>query len=241
MSLALATDHAGTAGARDDARLGELLRLRGEISRMQRRRAEAPLLPLDPALAELLPDAGLRVGAAYCVEPSPSLLAALLAPPSQKGSWCAVVGMPTLGVEALAAFGVDLDRVLFVPHPGQRWLTVTSVLSEVVPLVAVRPQGQARDADVARLNARLRDRGCTLLVTAPWAESQATIRLENPEWQGLHKGWGLLEERIVTVAASRRGGGTQRVRVRMPGPHGAVAPAPLRAPIDLAPQRRAAG
>ncbi len=239
MSLPLA------ANAAPDPRLGELLRLRGEISRMQRRRAEATLLPLDPALEGLLPDGGLRVGAAYCIDPSPSLLGALLAPPSRKGTWCAVVGMPAVGVEALAGFGVDLARLLLVPDPGERWLTVTSVLSEVVPLVAVRPRGSVREADAARLNARLRDRGCTLLVTAPWAESQATIRLEDPEWRGLHEGWGLLEERLVTVTASlRRGGGARRVRVRLPGPEGTVAPAPpaLRPIADLvevARQRRA--
>lgn len=235
-----------SASSSDDDRLLALLRLRTEINRMQRRRADAPLLPLDPAMADLLPEGGLRVGAAYSVEPAPSLLASLLAPPTQKGSWCAVVGMPTLGVEGLADFGVDLSRVIFVPHPGPKWLTVTSVLSEVVPLIVVRPQSRARDGDVARLNARLRDRSCTLLVTGAWNESQATIRIEDSQWRGLHKGWGLLEERLVTVSASLRSGGTQRVHLLMPGPSGSVAPAPLPAPIDLSKQResnmhRAAG
>jgi membrane protein implicated in regulation of membrane protease activity len=217
----------------DDGRLVALLRLRTEISRMQRRRADAPLLPLDPAMAELLPDGGLRVGASYSVEPAPSLLAALLAPPTQKGIWCAVIGIPTLGVEGLAEFGVDLSRVIFVPHPGSKWLTVTSVLSEVVPLIVVRPQNRAKDSDVARLNARLRDRGCTLLVTGAWSESQATIRIEDSKWRGLHSGWGLLEERLVTVSATSRAGGTQRVHLLMPGSSGRVAPAPLPAPLPV--------
>lgn len=209
-----------------DPRFGELSRLRAEISRMQRRRADDPLLPLDPAFAGLLPEGGLRTGAAYCVEPSPRLLGALLAPPSRRGSWCAIIGMPTIGVEALAGFGVALDRLLLVPDPGQRWLTVTTALSEVVPLIAVRPQGRVREADAARLNARLRDRGCTLMVTGPWPESQATIRLHDPEWRGLGAGFGLLEECEVTVAARlRQGGPPRQVRVRLPGPEGRVAPA----------------
>lgn len=212
--------------AAPDLRISELARLRTQIGRMQRRRAENPLLPLDPALESLLPGGGLRLGAAYAVEPAPSLLAALLAPPSRAGTWCAIVGMPRIGVEAFADCGVDLHRLLLVPEPGERWLTVVSTLSEVVPLIVVRPAGRAHERDATRLNARLRDRGCTLLVTAPWPESQATIRLENPEWRGLGAGSGILEERLVTVSAAlRQGGAAQRVRVRLPGPGGAVAAA----------------
>ncbi len=224
----------------DASRLQDLQRLRGEITRMQRRRAEESLLPLDPALAGLLPEPGLRVGSAYSIEPSPSLLGALLAPPSQKGTWCAVIGMPTIGLEALAGFGVDLRRLILVPDPGPRWLTVASALSEVTPLVAVRPQTPLREQDAARLSARLRDRGCTLLVTAPWPQSEATLRLEEPEWHGLHDGWGLLEGRTVTVSASsRRQAAPQRVRVLLPGPAGTVAPAVrVPAPIPLRPDLR---
>ena len=42
-------------GQSADVRAVEVLRLRREISRMQRRRSEHPLLPLDPALSSLLP------------------------------------------------------------------------------------------------------------------------------------------------------------------------------------------
>lgn len=212
--------------APDPSRLLALQRLRGEITRMQRRRGEATLLPLDPALSDLLPGGGLRVGAAYSVESSPSLLGALLAPPSQKGNWCAVIGMPTIGVEALAGFGVDLSRLLLVPDPGPRWLTITSALSEVVPLVAVRPTAPPRASEAARLSARLRDRGSTLLVTGPWPQAEGVLRLEDPEWHGLHAGWGLLTERTVTVSAvTRQNEVPRRVRVQLPGPGGAVAPA----------------
>src|SRR5690606_22320376 len=120
-------DVMGTPGT-DTVRLHELHRLRSEINRMQRRRAEAPLLPLDPAFESLLPENGLRIGSAYSLDRSPSLLGALLAPPSQKGAWCALVGMPTIGVEALSGFGVELSRVVLVPDPGERWLTVVSAL-----------------------------------------------------------------------------------------------------------------
>lgn len=226
-----------------DTRAGEVLRLRREISRMQRRRSEHALLPLDPAFAALLPEEGLQTGTAYTVSPSPSLVLALLSAASQKGHWCAVVGMPTLGVEAAAAFGIDLSRLILVPAPGERWLSVTSALAEVIPLIAVHPGGRVRDAEVSRLSARLRDRGCTLLVTEPgaaetrgaethgsvprsadrWPQSEGSIRLHDPHWHGLGAGWGLLSDCTVTVTAqSRHSARPSSVRVQLPGGHGAV-------------------
>lgn len=219
-----------TASRESDAlRAQEVHRLRSEISRMQRRRSDVPFLPLDPALEGLLPDPGLRVGSSYSLSPSPSLLGALLAAPSQKGSWCAIIGMPTIGVEAMAGFGVELERLVLVPDPGPRWLTVATALSEVIPLIAVHPRSRVPDADIARLNARLRDRGCTLLVTAPWPQSEATIHVEKTEWHGLGSGWGLLAERTATLSASgRRYDSPRRVQVQMPTSLGRVDAPPER-------------
>ncbi|WP_226532843.1 hypothetical protein [Microbacterium paraoxydans] len=211
-----------------DSRAGEVLRLRREISRMQRRRSEHTLLPLDPAFAALLPEKGLQAGTSYTVSPSPSLVLALLSAASRKGHWCAVVGMPTLGVEAAAAFGIDLTRLILVPTPGERWLAATSALAEVVPLIAVAPGTRAGDADVSRLSARLRDRGCTLLVTESphtgrWPQSEGTIRLHDPHWHGLGTGWGLLSDCTVTVTAqTRHSPSPSSVRVQLPGGHGAL-------------------
>lgn len=211
-----------------DSRAGEVLRLRREISRMQRRRSEHPLLPLEPAFSSLLPEEGLQTGTTYTVSPSPSLVLALLAAASRKGHWCAVVGMPTLGVEAAAAFGIELPRMILVPEPGDRWLAVTSALAEVVPLIAVQPGGRARDADVSRLSARLRDRGSTLLITestasGAWPQSEGSIRLHDQHWLGVGEGWGLIEGSTATVSArTRHSPLSSSVRVRLPGAHGAV-------------------
>ncbi|MFT4259028.1 hypothetical protein [Microbacterium sp.] len=211
-----------------DARAGDILRLRREISRMQRRRAEHRLLPLDPALSSLLPDSGLVAGTAYTISPSPALTLALLSAASRQGHWCAVVGMPTLGIEAAAAFGIDLARLVLVPEPGPRWLSATSALAEVVPLIAVAPPARARDADLSRLNSRLRDRGTTLLVAESaafdsWPESQGSIRLSDPHWHGLGEGWGLLSGCTATVTAqTRRDPRPARVRVALPSDRGGV-------------------
>lgn len=215
-----------TALSPADERAGSILQLRREIGRMQRRRSDDAVLPLPSALQELLPNGGLQTGAVYSVSPSPSLLFALMGAASQRGSWCAAVGMPTLGLEAAAAFGVNLSRLILVPSPQQRWLSVVSALAEVVPLIAVSPATAARDADAARLAARLRDRGCTVLSTTPWPQSEGMISLHAPYWEGLGKGWGLLSDRTVTVTAqTRQTPHPQSLRVQLPGGLGSIAPA----------------
>ena len=88
-----------------------------------------------PGLAGVLQ---LKTGGAYAVD-SPSLAMALMAGPSQAGEWSAVVGMPDFGLEAAAAYGLDLDRTVVVPDPGEHWLSVTAGLLEVATLVLVRP------------------------------------------------------------------------------------------------------
>ncbi|WP_458041957.1 MULTISPECIES: hypothetical protein [Bacteria] len=201
----------------------ELRRLRAQLDRAQAPRVEAPPLPVHPLLASLLPEGGLRPGSSYAVSASPSLLLALIATASQAGSWCAAIGMPTLGAEAAASFGVDLERLVLIPEPGQRWLAVAAAVAEVLPIVAVRPQGRARDGDVARLSARLRDRGTVLLVMGDWPGADALLSVSDPRWSGLDAGHGYLEGREVTVtASSRRSPVPRSVRMLLPGPDGGV-------------------
>ncbi|MEV4738261.1 MULTISPECIES: hypothetical protein [unclassified Microbacterium] len=235
----MAMDAMAAISPAGDSRAGEVLRLRREISRMQRRRSEHPLLPLDPAFSSLLPEQGLQTGAAYTVSSSPSLVLALLSAASGKGLWCAVVGMPTLGVEAAAAFGIALPRLILVPDPGDRWLAVTSALAEVVPLIALQPGGRVRDAEASRLSARLRDRGATLLVAeseaaGPWPQSEGSIRLHDQQWQGIGEGWGLIEGSTATVTARTRNSPlASSVHVRLPGSTGAVEAVPEQTPTEL--------
>jgi hypothetical protein len=217
-----------TALSPADERAGDVLRLRREIARMQRRRSDDAVLPLHPVLQGLLPERGLQTGAVYSVSPSPSLIFALLSAVSQRGSWCAAVGMPTLGLEAAASFGVELSRLILVPDPGERWLAVVSALAEVVPLIAVNPGSRVGDADAARLAARLRDRGCTVLATSPWPQSEGMISLHDPHWEGLGEGWGLLSDRTVTVTAqTRTTPRPQSLRVQLPGGLGGLEAVPV--------------
>src|SRR5918993_3139917 len=195
----------------------DVTRLRAQVERVQGRKLDAPVLPVHPALAGLLPGGGLRPGAAYSLSRSTSLLLALLAQPSQSGSWCGVIGMPRLGAEAAEGLGVDLSRLVLIPDPGARWLAVTATVSEVLPVVAVRPSGRAADGEIARLAARLRDRGAVLLVQGPWPQAEAVLEVGDPVWTGLGRGHGYLAGRAVTVtASSRRWPRPRRERLLLP-------------------------
>lgn len=217
---------------------GEVARLRAQLDRVQSRRLELPVLPTASALAPLLPGGGLRPGAAYSIGPSVSLLLALLARPSQEGSWCGVIGVPELGVEAAEHLGVDLSRLVLIPDPGARWLAVTATVAEVLPVVAVRPAGRAADAEVARLAARLRDRGAVLLVRGPWPQAEAVIDVGEPEWAGVGAGHGYLARRELTVTVtSRRSPVPRRGRLLLPDPEGNVTAAPVGGGVGGTPQR----
>ncbi|MFT4215435.1 MAG: hypothetical protein QM622_11770 [Microbacterium sp.] len=178
--------------------------LRAQVERLQGRRLDAPVLPVPSALSRLLPGGGLRPGAAYGVGRSMSLLFALLARPSQEGSWCAAVGMPCLGAEAARAAGVELSRLVLVPEPAERWLAVTAAVADVLPVVAVRPPARASDGEVARLAARMREREAVLLVQGAWPQTEAMIDVIDPCWSGVGEGWGVLAEREVTVTVTSR-------------------------------------
>lgn len=212
-----------TAGHDRVSPADELRRLRAQLDRAQAPRVDAPPLPVHPLFASLLPEGGLRPGSSCAISASPSLLLALISTASRAGSWAAAIGMPTLGAEAAAGFGVDLERLVLIPEPGQRWLAVAAAVAEVLPIVAVRPQGRARDGDVARLSARLRDRGTVLLVMGEWPGADALLSVSEPRWSGLDAGHGYLESREVTVtASSRRSPVPRSVRMLLPGPGGSL-------------------
>ncbi|WP_235566620.1 hypothetical protein [Microbacterium sp. Root61] len=214
----------------------EVQALRAKLERVQGRRLDVPVLPTHPAFTELLPGGGLRPGSAYSLAPSMSLLLALMARPSQEGTWCGVIGMPELGAEAAERLGVNLDRLVLIPDPGPRWLVVAATVAEVLPIVAVRPPGRVMDAEAARLGARLRDRGSVLIVQGQWPQAEATLRVSEPEWSGLGNGYGYLAGRALTVtSSSRRWPVPRRSRMLLPAADGTVSALQESAPAQYAP------
>ncbi|HEX4057007.1 MAG TPA: hypothetical protein VHX87_01665, partial [Galbitalea sp.] len=169
-----------------------------------------------------------------------TLLLALLAGPSAAGSWCGVVGVPEFGIEAAASFGIDLDRLVLVPHPGDQWLAVTAAVADVMTVVVTKPPRQASDASLSRLSARLRQRGSTLIVVGSstakaWPQSEALLTLTESDWSGIGEGFGRLTARQVTVTVSTRLGGRPRsARLWLPDPDLKFLPV-SRSPISRSP------
>lgn len=208
------------SGARPTERAESIESLQARIRQMQATKLDTRTIPTHPAIAGLLPGGGLKQGVAYSVDRSATLLMALLAAPSAAGTWCGVVGVPEFGVEAAAGFGIDLDRLVLVPHPGDQWLAVTAAIADVLGVVVARPPKRASDASVSRLTARLRQRGTTLLVLGPWPQSEAMLSLSESSWSGIGQGNGHLSARQVTVTVTSRAGGRPRsARLWLPDPH----------------------
>ncbi|MEZ3161678.1 hypothetical protein AB1K54_14205 [Microbacterium sp. BWT-B31] len=215
----------------------DVRQLRARVEQLQGRRMDAAVLPTHPALAELLPGGGLRAGSVYSLAPSASLLLALLARPSQDGSWCGVVGMPELGAEAAEHLGVDLSRLVMIPDPGPRWLAVAATVFEVLPVVAVRPAGTVHAAEASRLMARLRDHGSVLLVQGVWPQAEASLSVSDAQWSGVGSGHGYLADRALTVTVhSRRSPVPRSARLLLPDSGGRLAAAPSeRMPVARVP------
>lgn len=200
------------------------------------------LLPVAPALERLFPDGGLRRGSTVAVAGSTLLALALLAGPSAVGSWCAVVGMPALGLVAAAEVGVAMERLALVPATGPEWPTVVAALLDALDVVVVATGAGAGDADgrrgmgrrvwpadARRLTARARERGAVLVVLGAW--EGANVRLSvvgsHCQWQGLGSGHGYLRARLVEVGAEGRGAASRprRCRLWLPAEGGGVEPA----------------
>lgn len=189
----------------------------------------ARVLPVHPALTELLPGGALDRGATIVVDGSTSLVLALLAEASRAGSWAGFVGLPRVGVLAAHQLGLDLARLVLVPAPGPDGPTVVAALLDGVDVVVVGDVALS-DADRRRLSARARERGAVLVSTSPWPGAHVALTAEVSRWEGLGRGEGRLRARRLTVRGSGRGAAARgwSTEVVVPPPAGApaVPPAP---------------
>ena len=227
------------------------------------------ILPVPPELAGLFPGGGLPRGGTVLLGPavapdtflSPalgtsgsaanrtpgltSLMLLLLAGTSSLGYWCAVAGLPELGLAAAAELGADLDRLVVVPRPGSegRWQSVVATLLETVDLVCLAPDTPVRPVDARRLAARARERCSTLLVLdagtptgvargflsggptrpgrvmARWpGPSDLRCAVRESSWSGLERGHGLLSSRQLEAEVGGRGAASRPRRglLRLP-------------------------
>ena len=189
------------------------------------------LLPVLPVLESLFPARALRRGSVVSVAGSTSLALSLLAAASAQGSWCAGVGLPSLGLAAAAELGVVLERFPLVPSPGRvpgagGWAWVVAALVDAFDVVLARPPAHLKGADARRLTARARERGAVLVVSGSgWPEpAEVQLTVASAVWEGVGQGHGRLRARKVEVVAGGRGAAARerRVGLWLPHPDGGV-------------------
>ena len=181
-------------------------------------------LPVLPALRELLPD-GLQRGSVVAAGNWRLLCLALAAGASIAGAWCAIAGLPDLGVAAAADAGLDPGRLLLIADPGDGWPQVVASLLDGCELVVLRSPSRPSAQVRRRLEAMARRHGGVLVVAGDWDGAQCRLSITRQEWTGIGAGHGRLRARRVQVVADGRGAAT-RSRTRwlwLPGPDGAVA------------------
>ncbi|MEU8075934.1 hypothetical protein AB0B31_10830 [Catellatospora citrea] len=178
-----------------------------------------PVLPVHDGLRGLLPWPGLRRGAVVSVVGSAMLLLSVLGATSAQGSWCAVVGMPQLGMAAAAEAGCALDRLALIPQPGPQWPDIVGALIDGFDAVVVCPPAPPSGRTAAALAARARQRGSVLLpYTDAWPGADLTLQVTDRQWHGLGWGYGRLRYADLTVTSRGRGvaGRSRDTVVRLP-------------------------
>ncbi|WP_430592799.1 hypothetical protein [Humidisolicoccus flavus] len=213
--------------------LDRIVALRSRIQEMQSVTLDTKALPTISALQTLLPGGALQAGSSYSVQGSMMLAMSMLAATSAAGSWCAVVGVEGFGAHAAAGYGIDLSRLVLVPNPGKGWVQVTAALADIVTLVLVRPSGNVTPSDAARLHARLRQRGSSIIALGSWPNSETQLRVTESHWTGLGEGHGFLQSRHATVHSSRgEHGRATQARLMLPNASLAAASTP---PVSASP------
>ncbi|MET7397360.1 hypothetical protein ABZS66_28130 [Dactylosporangium sp. NPDC005572] len=228
MSAVVATAALGDAG-RSAVRLAALERL-GVVRRGHQRPGPGldTALPVASELRSLLPHGLARGGTVAVAGSGPadtSLLLLLLSAASKAGSWCALVGLPTINPAAAAEAGIDLGRLALVPNPGTEWSTVVAALLDGVDVVAVVASQVPQAAVCGRLAARARQRGTVLVPFGGWHQPDLLLSAERAAWEGLGHGRGRVQCREVSIVASGRGAAARprRATVWLPQPSGLYA------------------
>jgi hypothetical protein len=217
------------------------------------------VLPVLGPLEPLFPGRGLPRGAVVEVgggTGATSVMLALTAGASRSGSWMACVGVPQLGWEAAEEHGVDLARVVAVPHPTERWPMVVGALIDGVDMVVCGPGIVPPAAQLRSLRARARERGTVLLGldgrAAPsfersgrsqqgsrvgrrgWESADMLLEVHATRWAGPGIGCGVLGAREIEIVVSGRGSFARSRTLRL-AIHASGALQDLRgaAPLDL--------
>ncbi|WP_051297723.1 hypothetical protein [Brevibacterium album] len=184
--------------------------------------------PVDPALAGLFARGGLPRGEIVALAGRHVLALALAccAATTAAGGWCAGIGLGEPAVAALRDMGIELSRFVCLRTPAQDWMRVVSVLVDSFAVLVVAPGFAASAAERARLEAKLRESGATLLFledgehdARPGSSSSRgrraggtgtrargeRIEVLGEDWDGLEHGAGRLLRRRLRLRSARTG------------------------------------
>lgn len=171
-------------------------------------------LELPHQLAPLMDAGVIASGSVFSLRATPgrtSLLLQLLMGATQRGHWCAVVGIPQLGLLAANESGVDLARLAILPHVDSGWLQVLGTLLSAVDFVVLHPPARCSAAQANRFSALARQHSAVLAIyestndRARWpTQPDFSFATTSVTWSGLTDGHGALDSYCFTVQAKGR-------------------------------------
>lgn len=184
----------------------------------ERRPVPAPLVPL-------IPHGSLRAGSSVAVAggAGTSLLLALASAAAADDAWCAIAGLPDLGLRAALDAGLDPCRLAIVPDAAEQTAQVLSALVDGVGIVVLGPHLQLAPSLWRSLTGRARTRDALILAADPPGRADLHLSTTARSWDGLGAGSGRLRRRRVDVVAQGRGiAGSREAQVLLPEVRGMV-------------------
>lgn len=193
--------------------------------------AEAPgqRLAVPGPLAPLVPTGTLRAGSSVAVTGSAptSLVLALAVAAAGEDAWCAIAGMPDLGLRAALDAGLDPCRLAIVPPAAEQTAQVLSALVDGVGVVVLGPELDLAPALWRTLLGRARTRDTLVLAVDPPGRVDLHLSSRTHRWTGLSSGSGRLRHRRLSVTSQGRGiAGFRELEVELPDVRGMIAAVP---------------
>lgn len=204
----------GLAGLSRDERIATLraqlaaVHPAGDVKISAQQVDDCDIIPVPPALAEVLPGGGLRRRQAVELGLAAGLAVELIAHISGNGGMVAVVGWPELGYIGVPAAGGDLTQIVVIPDAGVDGLEVVAALVEGVdavfyrnPVEAYLPASRTR-----KLMAKLRTGRAALLTVGVRLETSAPlITADITGYRGIGAGVGRIQAVDMRISATVHG------------------------------------
>jgi hypothetical protein len=162
-------------------------------------------IPVHPTLTALFPN-GLHRGAITVAHGSTHTALALLVQHTQAGGWAGIVGAPELNYSAAHDLGVDLSKLLVVPHPADHTPQIIATLIDGTDLILLGPHIILTPADQRTLAARAKERGTHIITGRPWPGARTYVDTTHAQWAGAKNGLGRLTSCTYNLDAANKYG-----------------------------------